>query len=130
MGKVSWLSEHYNTNAWDNTETWLGAAKHSLQKWRGTLPEVLEEHGIKYEERRLSTKGGPFLSFRASTCALCYKADLVSEGEDSCEVCPLTLSGNIGCNESGSAYVMNDPEEMVRVLEETVKWIEENNYGI
>lgn len=70
--------------------TWLDAAKHSLRKWRGALPENRQKHKVDWVCHEISDYSG-YLPFDDQTCALCIKAEQMAglPIHDACRKCPL-----------------------------------------
>lgn len=91
------------------------AAKHSLKKWQGLLPENLQRHGLT---------GIKFFCFNAETCALCVhhlKPPAGSSKTKHCETCPIFTLKHRSCGpEYGRWFVVKDPEPMIRLLQEVV----------
>ena len=116
MSEQSWRKEFYPTPASDfaGSTDLIAATKHSLQKWKGALPENLEKHEIEDKP----------VDYRGATCSLCNMAD------DDCGSCPIVVSGNPECCEEGSAYSdfcrPNDssPSPMIATLQTALTYLE------
>lgn len=126
MSLETWIKEFYPTPAGENVDTALQAAKHSLHKWRGTSKENLAKHGVITDKNRIielndNIHDDRYFEFDSFTCSLCEYVD------SSCCECPLVESGHDRCMDYGAPYYSNDYETLVTHLEETVKWLEDNN---
>lgn len=129
MSIESWKAEFYPRPA--NEVPAAEAAEHSLQKWRGYLPENLAKHGIDFTN--LASASMSFAS--QHTCALCEhwfeERKFVNDDPDNynkvCPGCPLSETGN-GCLIGGSAYDLAKRDDlasirrMVEALERAVEW--------
>lgn len=128
MSIETWKAEFYPKPADETTRE--EAADHSLQKWRGWLPENLERHGVSREA--LAEADIPYRSW--TTCALCHHYDDDShqgdDGEYTCPGCPLSEIGQ-NCLNKGSAYNLTGKEDgdsteavdrMIAALERAVEW--------
>lgn len=119
MRKASWLAEYYPVEASKATGSELGAARHSLQKWRGLTPEARKKHRVV---RRLPiTVGG-------ESCALC-RLHSFGVGWPLCQNCILTEMNGASCdrNEDGPWRVWvkdRDPSMMIDWLERAVTELE------
>lgn len=105
MSAEDWIKEFYPINADEVKEA--DALDHSIQKWKGLLPENLAKHGL--------TDAPIFID--DTTCALCaLYMDLDLDNE--CEKCPLSQArGGVSCD-----LEMNDedvgPYERYLILNE------------
>lgn len=133
MSIETWKAEFYPRPARAVPAT--EAAEHSLQKWRGYLPENMAKHGIDFPD--LASADMPFAS--QHTCALCehwfdgreYANDDPDNEGKVCPGCPLSETGN-GCLIEGSVYLEADRDDpasirrMVEALEQAVEWSKAN----
>lgn len=129
MSLDTWKQIYYSVRARDVPNDPIEATKHSLLKWRGLMPEVLEQHELKLTAPALYEPevGGKNLSISDTSCALCHRyAEPPTEDTPSCHLCPLydTLEGQ-GCDDFGQPYNVfirrGDPEPMIAALEETLE---------
>lgn len=135
MSVASWMQEFYpvcNTDQMENMNP-LEAAKSSLLKWTGMLPENLSRHNVTAPANALNVieNKGSTAETRSPqlVCALCiihrewYKPD--------CDSCPLAITSGKTCFEEDSAFVQANrgkPESilaMVRELQVAVEWEEQ-----
>lgn len=131
-----WKAKYYPTPAADATPR--NAAAHSLMKWEGLRPAVLQEFGIKHRGATLLAGNDEFM-LTSSTCALCAK--FVDNDErlawnELCAKCPLAIvRGGVpctapmeyeGCSPWGLMVNMGNPEPMIVWLKQAVQYSEEN----
>lgn len=118
MSLKSWLDEFYPVPASKVSKE--DALEHSIQKWKGLLPDNLKKHNVAYRgEEILScdiTDIVQSFMFTASSCALCKHW---YDGDSGCPECPLVKAGHICCEEFGSAWRdrYNNPARMIAELE-------------
>lgn len=118
MSLKSWYEEFYPVSASKVSKE--DALEHSIQKWKGLLPENLKKHEVAYRWEEVSplydTDNTLPLSIGSASCALCQHW---YDGEYACPECPLVKAGHICCNEPGSAWRdrYNNPARMVEELE-------------
>ena len=103
-----WLDKYYPTPA--NEVDVKDAAAHSLHKWRGCMPDVLKEYGLKIQAHAVlndkaviidNAYNTRVLSLGESTCALCH----VHIQRTNCKKCPLYIvTGNVTCGSDESIY--------------------------
>ena len=130
-----WKAKYYPTPAADATPR--NAAAHSLMKWEGLRPAVLQEFGIKHRGVTLLTDDSEF-TLTSSTCALCAKFDNDKRltGNEQCAKCPLAIvRGGVpctvpmkyeGCSPWGLMVNTGNPEPMIVWLKQAVQYSEEN----
>lgn len=137
MSRETWEKEFYPVSA-DNAGrwTWLRAAEHSLQKWRGALPGSLKRHGLD----------APPEMFTSKTCALCERSRLPIDeyqwASVRCGLCPLAIvradegSDYVSCDHKRDdeeqspfhiyvlpEYSAGDPRPMIKWLEKAVAYL-------
>jgi len=130
-----WKAKYYPTPAADATPQ--HAAAHSLKKWEGLRPAVLQEFGIKQQGAILLGDDDEF-SLTSSTCALClnFIGDVTFAEDKECAECPLAIvRGGMPCI-AGMEYEYrspwdemvcgNNPEPMIVWLKQAVKYSKEN----
>lgn len=122
----AWLDKYYPVRVVDldlDNMTQEQIVEHSLVKWRGVrdveLWDLQADHWTVKEGR------DAILSLSCSSCSLCRKHYNEWNG---CPTCPIVLSGQDSCNESGSAY-LTGATAMVRCLEKTLDWVKGNQDG-
>lgn len=148
MSLKTWRDEFYPTRAFDfhdkdiNLENKLAATEHSLQKWRGLLPENLKKHRVRtgeYGHVEAATVLPVFLHglmldrtedhsqvlINSASCSLCVLS------RDDCRECPIVHKRGRRCDvpldgdsEQASsewhAYrVKQNPKPMIKLLENT-----------
>lgn len=120
----------------------ISALKHSIQKWEGLRPETLREYEVAYcggfsyvfpkdiNPEEFDSRSDPHLYIDASSCALCALKSV------SCEDCSiggylastkemLAPFGGFNClKQFGKMVKDKDPEPMISLLNETLKWVE------
>lgn len=112
------------------------AAAHSLQKWKGALPENLEKHDVIYESHRIVDKKDAALYFDNRTCSLCFHYEVGADYVE-CKDCPLYIvRGKVSCcdekeNELDSPYYesKDDPKPMIEWLEKAVEYEKAQKVG-
>lgn len=118
MSLKSWLDEFYPVSASEVSKE--DALEHSIQKWKGLLPENLKKHNVTYRWEEVQScdemETTVPLPITASSCALCQHW---YDGEYACPECPLVKAGHICCEDLGSAWRdrYNNPARMVEELE-------------
>ena len=133
MSFDTWQKEFYPRNAADYiNKTDEECLKHSIQKWKGTLPENLEKHDVRYKQHALfGVVTGENLHFDGTNCALCKKYSDMAPDEEDCdcysyetdEYCPIVRVHGYTCNDTYSDSY-NQPTHMVELLEKTLKELE------
>lgn len=112
MSFESWVKEFYPVKAEDCPRE--EAAAHSLQKWKGALPENLEKHGVKFEGYKLFDELHS-INFNYSSCALCARNSY-------CSTCSLTIvRGGVDCSarrkdEDTPSYNSKDAASVGRMI--------------
>lgn len=138
MSLKTWKAEFLPITAKRAAERY-GAIKcieHSLQKWKGALPENTKRHDVIYGEyshtlidAKDRTKD---IEFDSETCSLCAKYYDRIEGMYGCDTCPIVVSGNHSCMEikAKSAYAQSssNPKFMIAVLEDTLQFYKNGNH--
>lgn len=136
MGVKSWREEFLPVEAEDATGSTGEAIAHSLQKWKGALPENLEKHEVKFENLEISgSEGNEF--FGSSNCALCVAFFDYGTPEDTCKRCPLWYADGSRCEagsrcfDPGRGYLKAKhnygPQVMIAELQAAMdKWTAEN----
>lgn len=132
MSYKSWADEFYPIPAGvikeDASDEEL--IQHSLNKWKGLLPENLEKHDGTLKTSSLSdVSHASFLECRinltANTCSLCTKYY-----DRDCEGCPLERQGD-KCGQRNSPYIKatiyGNVPPMVTALEKALSKIKESN---
>jgi len=126
-GLGPWQEKHYPIPASEVSKE--GAAAHSLLKFEGARPEVLERYGLQWYFdggdpviREISNRGARF-AFGYNECALCRQ--YAAQGKVSCAECPLALMVHEKCliNDDGPYsifYRTGNPEPMISALQAVV----------
>lgn len=132
MSFESWKEEFYSVGVRDyTTKTDQECLKHCIQKWEGALPENVEKHEVKYKNRTVfEDLNVQNLQYNGNSCALCKKYSDISPDDDDCysyetdEHCPIVRIKGFTCE---SVYIVtsNDPTNMIQLLKETLKGIEQ-----
>lgn len=133
MSFESWKKEFYPKYASEYiTKTDKECLKHSIQKWKGALPENVKKHEVRYKEHAVfENLIGQHLHYNGMSCALCNKYSDIAPDVDDCdcysyetdEYCPIVRIKGVTCNDT---YVdaLNDPTDMIKLLKDTLKGIE------
>lgn len=130
MSVESWKPEFYPIKAEGAIGSTGEAIAHSLQKWKGALPENLEKHEVTFEN--LEIRGhGEEVHFGSGTCALCVKFFDYDDHEDGCTSCPLRYEDGSRCFDPGRGYFKAKhnygPQVMITELQAAMdKWTAEN----
>lgn len=118
----------------------ISALKHSIRKWEGLRPETLEEYGVYFTAKGSSIFITPEeskdyippaearLYINSTSCALCMlKATRCSN----CSIVGMRYDGTelpedeFTCEPEFAKMVRNkNPEPMISLLNETLKWVE------
>lgn len=111
MSFKSWEKEFYPVSAKTLAESKasdIELLEHSLQKWRGALPENLEKHGMTYADHSLKEKGKreTFFVFSGNSCTLCVRHVTHTVTGLSCGTCPIVRHTGGSCD--GDAYIHCD----------------------
>lgn len=122
MSKETWLEEYYPVpaSAAEAQTNDRAAIEHSLHKWRGLRPDVLEAHNLYPRTSRLiadACDGRDVIEVDGSSCALCEM-----HIQNECKGCPLyDEKTNSRCDSEGREYrnwlYHKDPEPMIAALE-------------
>ena len=132
MSVKSWREEFLPVDAEDATGSTGEAIAHSLQKWKGALPENLEKHEVKFENMEIRGSDGNE-HFGSSNCALCVAC--FDYSEDTCKRCPLWYAdgseAGSRCFAPGRGYFRATynygPQVMIAELQAAMdKWTGEN----
>jgi hypothetical protein len=132
MSFDTWIKEFYPIDAADYTnKTDEECLKHSIQKWKGALPENCEKHDVRYRQHALfGVVTGENLHFDGRNCALCKKySDIAPDDDCDCysdetdEYCPIVRIHSVTCNDT---YIgsFNNPTDMIKLLENTLTSID------
>lgn len=137
MSFESWKEEFYSVDASDySTKTDEECLKHCIQKWEGALPENVEKHEVKYKDHVVfEDLSGQNLCYNDMSCALCKKYSDIAPDEDDydCysyetdEYCPVVRIKGYACNDT-FVKALNDPTDMIQLLKDTLKGIEQFQY--
>jgi hypothetical protein len=131
-----WKQEYYPVPVYKLPKkmTKLQMVEHSLRKWRGLRPEVLEQYDVQlavHTERmhRVVLGTGVKVEINARSCVLCDR--FCRSHADPCNRCPLQQTLDNRCDGMGSMFKVRpfqswqvcsgtpDPEPMIRALERT-----------
>lgn len=140
----AWKEEFYPISAKEAADQGLEAALlHSIQKWKGLLPENLRRFpGLEwdYESAKLALweDGEDEFGFGTSSCSLCQMFRMKSQKADPspCLGCPLyDEEQKTACFDDGRAYCNivdygDSPIPMIDELEAALKVWREKNSGI
>ena len=120
----------------------ISALKHSIRKWEGLRPETLREYEVYYcsvvscvfpgyiNPEEFDTHSDPHLYIDSSSCALCALKSVICED---CSIVGYLASteemlapfGGLNCFAQFGKMVTNkNPEPMISLLNETLKWVE------
>ena len=121
MSLTAWKKKYYPVEpTGDMSER--EAIKHSLRKWQGLTPEILEEYELEKGKTRIFDFGDNDCKcfwVDNNSCALCMIY------ENDCELCPLprTLAGN--CTYGNSPYeiwaITGNAQPMIDALKRCLK---------
>lgn len=138
MSLRTWKSEFLPITARRAAERYgpIKCIEHSLQKWKGALPENTKKHGVEYGAFPYSitetADKSKEIEFDSETCALCEKFFDSVEYMNECDACPIVVSGNHSCMETRdkSAYIQScsNPNQMIAVLEHTLQFYKNGNH--
>jgi hypothetical protein len=107
--------------------------RHSIQKWKGALPENVEKHEVTYKEHAVfDVLNGQELHYNGMSCALCKKYSDLAPDEDDCdcysyesdEYCPVVRVKGYTCNDT-YMDTLNDPTDMINLLKDILEVIED-----
>ena len=125
-----WLKTYYPKPASSTTKE--EAIQHSLTKWKGLRPAVLEEHGLRQSSQQLRTSRVPdsvfVIDIASTTCSLCYHYYKFDAKQLSiCASCPLAKArAGVPCDKLTGEELFSpwytwvrtgNPEPMIQVLE-------------
>lgn len=155
MSYETWKEEFYPIDAFKTyTFTDKMCIEHSLQKWKGALPENREKHNTEYELYQLYEEpliAPSMLRFDATSCSLCQKYNeigCISSNEENEEIqCPIVrfigeacdgsvthTDSGLNCTESvvgmyDAPYLdaRNDPTIMIDLLTRTLEFVKKGN---
>lgn len=132
MTVKTWSAEFYPVRADDpSIVTDLQAVQHSLLKWRGMSPEMLDKHGVNVTSNNNLAGTDDIFHIDAATCALCVK-HMSSPDQRPCDTCPLFLvRGGMRCDFSkhkttspwASWLFLDDNKPMVEWLEKAEVYV-------
>lgn len=104
MNSQDWLRKYYPIEP-SQKMTKRQAIEHSLRKWKGLLPKILEKHELEKMGRFVVElySNAHILEIDASSCALCVKyiGNKYSQKLDECTACPLAKHLGNPCDKSG-----------------------------
>lgn len=132
MSLADWEKKFYKVPAnSDSIKTEMDAVEHSLLKWEGLQPEILEASGVLKVDAMLRDETDLF-PIDSSTCALCHYHD------DNCKMCVLTKVRGVSCydtvdsqeelNSPYSAFLNEgNPFPMIDLLKKAKTWLENEN---
>lgn len=139
MSIESWMEEFYPITAEDIADrpdaTDEELILHSLNKWKGALPENTEKHGVVYKDHLIDDLfDGPDIgiTFAVGSCSLCQRYDGNSCGASyrtESKECPIVRMRGLPCDRGSdddqNAYSGSDnnPKPMIRLLEETLVFV-------
>lgn len=117
------------------------ATQHSLIKWRGLGPEVLEQYGLIKHDHSVAIhdeESNTVFEADADECALCEYDNIKTAelgSDDMCFYCPLARSmGHVQCCELESPYQVwkrtGDNRPMVAALEATLTALEDGTVDL
>jgi hypothetical protein len=131
MSFSSWKAEFYPIPVEATTPD--QAIEHSLQKWRGSLPENLKKHEVDFEDKTLyDGLMAEDLLFDSRSCALCFH--YIRTGCESCPIGEYKIAQNpdfdFGGNACGKEYSLSGSgldrpatsKPMIDLLEEVLKF--------
>jgi len=134
MSIETWKKEFYPIDACEILDkTDADVVSHSLKKWEGLKASNLKKHGVKKDGGIdgivvFDKDENEHFTYNWSTCALCLKFHY-RVGCGYCDTCPITISGGLPCDETGSAYDTScstlNPQPMIKVLKFALKHVEE-----
>lgn len=119
MSFSDWSKKYYATPARevaDSKSDDLVVVRHSLQKWRGLLPSVLDKFNLVMVHQPFTmpvvrtVQGVTQLPISSDSCSMCLRYVC-------CSVCPLFACTGLDCGEPGSAF----EEAVDRPTEENVR---------
>lgn len=127
-----WMDKYYPVEVSDLPDNIsdIDAIKHSISKWKGLEPTVLEEYNLILNNSGnvLDRKTGYIFRVDGDSCALCKKhCDYSGEYVISeCETCPLyKLLGEECCSGEDTPFSTlrnhKSPTKMINALEECLK---------
>lgn len=91
MSLDSWEAKYYPVSAAEATDSLRQALLHAFLKYQGLFPEVLQEHGLRFDNDNIvDVKNGATFSLTAETCAVCEFQDKFRDG---CTGCPFNYGG-------------------------------------
>lgn len=122
MSLKSWIEEFYPPMP-PICESDVEQVTHSLNKWKGALPENLKKHGVVYRNRHvIDDVNGDEFEFGCKTCSLCVSFCR-------CTNCPIVKVHDRNCDEPSyiddlrdSEWMLatTDPIPMVKLLQSTL----------
>lgn len=125
MSTESWKEEFMPVDASEFIEkSDLECLKHAKQKWTGLIQDNLVKHGLyKKGEHIHNNVGDGKINITDETCSLCRKYYNEYTDETACWLCPLE-----DCSKQYSYWFSTrNPNPMIKLIEETIKLIEETN---
>lgn len=122
----SWYKEYYPVDV-TAVAGEREAIEHSLQKWKGFLPENLSKHKVIVNINKIADEEGQCAQNldEGDSCALCKLfLDFTNERRRCCD-CPIVKSGQASCYNVDSAFMnssIRNPKSMIDALEQTLVW--------
>lgn len=129
----SWLREYYPLTVSElvkNRVTSRDMVEHSLRKWKGLTPEVLDQHQLSifdkvYEKVLVDESMYPVLSISDASCVLCHQFVYFDHKDNmKCEDCPLhRVLGHRCDDERNNVYKKSllGSSEMIEALEKALE---------
>lgn len=121
MSIESWKKKYYPVEAREVAYTDpLARIEHSIEKWRGLTPSVLDKHGIAVTSLGDLRDGESTFCIDSRSCALCLAH------ATSCENCEITIATGELCAGPDSPFSAwmkkHDPKPMLAALRQTLKF--------
>jgi len=122
MSLATWKALYYPVPASEVSPQ--DALAHSIRKWEGLAPEILEQHGITLDGGLKGETGEPRFYINDKSCALCecyIQHDVEEESEKQCTPCPLYQYLGLSCDRLSSGpfavwITEHDPKPMLTAL--------------
>lgn len=130
MSFEDWKKEFYPIHAEElKDKSWLECTQHSLQKWKGVLPENLEKYNLVFKESFLVSKTNQFLmAFNSTTCSLCIKAEAEKYTISKCKNCAMLHELEYSCDYKQLYFkATSNPQLLVDTLQQLVDKLEKKD---